>query len=102
MRLAVIAVEVQSASAQCQVTQLTTSGISTMSINHNRQAVNASSSISTSLSSTSLFAVSKQFMVRLLKVSEHNHHNHFMALSGTTQVSRCQKRTSGLHGARED
>jgi len=33
----------------------------------------------------------------------HNHHNRFTALfSGTTRVSRCQKRTSGLYGARGD
>jgi len=30
------------------------------------------------------------------------HHNRFTALFGTTRVSRCQKRTSGLYGARED
>jgi len=31
------------------------------------------------------------------------HHNRFTALfSATTQVSWCQKRTSGLYGARED
>jgi len=30
------------------------------------------------------------------------HHNHFTTLSGTARVSRCQKRTSGLYGARED
>jgi len=29
-------------------------------------------------------------------------HNRFMAFSGTTRVTRCQKRTSGLYGARED
>jgi len=33
----------------------------------------------------------------------HHHHNRFTALySGTTWVSRCQKRTSGLYGARQD
>jgi len=32
----------------------------------------------------------------------HHHHNHFMPFSGTTRVSRCQKRTSGLYGAREE
>ena len=30
----------------------------------------------------------------------HTQHNRFTALSGTTRVSRCQKRTSGLYGAR--
>ena len=27
------------------------------------------------------------------------HHNHFTTLSGTTRMSRCQKRTSGFYGA---
>jgi len=32
-----------------------------------------------------------------------NHHNRFTALfSGMTRVIRCQKRTSGLYGARGD
>ena len=35
--------------------------------------------------------------------THHHRHNRFTALfSGTTRVSRCQKRTSGLYGARED
>jgi len=33
----------------------------------------------------------------------HTHTQPFYGpFTGTTQVSRCQKRTSGLHGARED
>jgi len=33
----------------------------------------------------------------------YDQHNRFTALlSGTTRVSRCQTRTSGLYGARED
>jgi len=38
-----------------------------------------------------------------LSVAHTHTHNHFTALfSGTTRVSRCQKRTSRLCGARED
>jgi len=35
-------------------------------------------------------------------VTTKNHHNRLGPFSGTTRVSRCQKRTSGLYGARED
>jgi len=34
--------------------------------------------------------------------NKNHHHNHFWPFSGTTWVSRCQKRTSGLYDARED
>jgi len=42
------------------------------------------------------------YVINKFKKAEPHHHNHFTALfSGTARVSWCQKRTSGLYGARE-
>jgi len=43
------------------------------------------------------------FSEGFLMAKVHHRHNRFTArFSGTTQMSRCQKRTAGLYGARED
>jgi len=36
-----------------------------------------------------------------MKISQHHHHR-LSPFPGTTRVSRCQKRPSGLYGERED
>jgi len=45
----------------------------------------------------------KKLVSHCLFITHPHTHNRFMALfAGTTRVSRCQKRTSGLYGAREN
>jgi len=57
------------------------------------------------LISSAIFAQLKAGSPYTLQWTTTPHHNHncfYGPFSGITQVSQCQKRTSGLYGARED